>query len=205
MIASTPAAASVADLCRVVDGPHVDLQTELVREGDRVEVGEGRRRRRDAARRGRARGARPPRRAGRAGARGTRCGARAHRSRTASIVPRSNEETTTSRIPLPDEVDCGPNDDVLGIGVGFPRQALHLDVDEHARARFERLRERRDRGLRGADRRRTAGPPTGPSGSAITSWWTTRTPSALRRTSSSTPSAPSARARANAARVFSGA
>ena len=52
---------------------------------------------------------------------------------------------------------------------------------------------------------RTGAPRTAPIGSAAASWCTSRTPSALRRTSSSTPSAPRSRARAKAARVFSGA
>ena len=159
MIASTPAVASVGICAGIVDGPHVDLQAELVRE---ARPSRGRRastRRRDAAMRGRARA-----RAAAATGRSSWCTRNPVRSsgawsRTASIVPRSNEETTTSASRSRMRSTAGANDDVLGISVGLPRQALHLDVDEHARARFERLRERRASRAARRGTRRTAVPP----------------------------------------------
>ena len=112
-------------------------------------------------------------------------------------VRRRQDATTASIVARITEPSC--------VGVGLPRQALHLDVHDQAAARVERFGEGRDVGARRRAARRASAARSRPTPATSGSWCTISTPSALRRTSSSTPSAPSSRARANAAIVFSGA
>ena len=149
MIASTPAAASARDLVGVVDRPHA---------------------RRAAARRARPRS--PRRGAASAAARsgfshavavlGRDAAARRRpiltvrqpagrrsRARTrahASTAPRSNDGHDDVRARAAAIASIGRRRAItraVAVGVGLPRQALDLDVDEQARARVERLGERR--------------------------------------------------------------
>ncbi len=61
---------------------------------------------------------------------------------------------TGTDAPARDEIDDRAHHRALGrVGVGLPRKTLDLDVDHHSRARFQRLGERRDLGVRGTQRR----------------------------------------------------
>ena len=86
------------------------------------------------------------------------------------------------------------------VEVGLVGIVLDLDVDEDPGAGVERVGQRRDViGQVGRDACRRSTRPSASRGS----WCTTSRSSAVRRTSSSTPSAPIATARPNAASVFS--
>ena len=190
---------------RIVDRPHAHEQTGLVRGRDPRRAGdEGGDhvgvepyvpvRGRERGRRGDVLAVREPRRSrarapGRA--RGRRRRGRTTRRSAARRAPRT--ASTVARITEPSVSASGSH--------GRHFTSAFTTSPEHAASASSSV-ARSGLTSRSAARRSAAIRPA-PGTSA--SWCTTSTPSALRRTSSSTPSAPSARARSNAATVFSGA
>ena len=100
------------------------------------------------------------------------------------------------------EVHCRARHRVSGSASGSHREHFTSTFTSQPRARVERFGQRRHHGPRGADLgERLLRGQTEPFDRGVVVH--DRTPSAVRRTSSSTPSAPSSRARAKAASVFS--
>ena len=93
----------------------------------------------------------------------------------------------------------GGGDHLGGVPPGVGRRVLDLHVDRHAVA------DGQDVGQQGHVAGSSATPSSGmtPTPGTSASWWTASAPSLVRRTSSSTPSAPRRRASAKASTVFS--
>ena len=73
----------------------------------------------------------------------------------AARVDRAEVERRNDRVRRvrADHLDDRPNDGMVGrVGVGFPREALHLDVDEQSLARGKRFEQRRHVGTRRTER-----------------------------------------------------
>ena len=132
--------------------------------------------------------------------RATPCGCSAGRPGNGRRSRCGTTRSATASAAAPREHGAHPVGERIGrVEVGIGRIVLDLDVDAHPGAGVERRVETRDvSGSSRAGVSRIARP-----SARRASWCTTSRPSAVRRTSSSTPSAPSSRRSAKAASVFS--